>query len=109
MATNTIQIPRPREAVLAVLREPDCYPKWVVGASDVKERSATFPEPGSWFTYAIDVGPLTLSDKPIVESFDDGKVVLRARARPIGAARIELHLRDRDGGTEVEMREYASR
>jgi len=54
------------------------------------------------------VGPLTVDDSTVLEEYHpDRKMVLRARARPTGVARVILELvAGAGGGTEIHMEEY---
>jgi hypothetical protein len=52
------------------------------------------------------VWPLRLRDSTeVVEAVPDTRLVLEARARPMGRARVELELEAKGPGTEVVMRE----
>jgi uncharacterized protein YndB with AHSA1/START domain len=101
--------PHPPAAVYAVLADPSAYPRWVVGAQRLRGVEGTWPEPGATFHHVVGVWPLRLRDSTTaIEAVTDRRLVLEARARPMGRARVELELLpDPEGGTVVVMREDA--
>lgn len=109
MARNCTVVSATPEEVFAVLADPSYYPRWVVGAKEIRGVEGRWPEPGSTFHHSIGLGPLTLADSTeSVEVEPPLRLVLEARGRPLGRARVELTLRPVDGGTEVTMDERAS-
>ena len=63
---------------------------------------------GARFHHRIGVGPLTVNDHTEVLEVDaPRRLVLRARVRPFGTAKVALELEPRDGGTHVTMTEVA--
>ncbi len=106
MARNRIHIEAEPEAVFALLADPDRYPEWVVGANDIRDYDESFPEPGSRFHHEVGPGAITLSDHTeVLEAESPRRLVLKAKARPLGTARIALELSASAGGTEVLMDE----
>jgi NAD(P)-dependent dehydrogenase (short-subunit alcohol dehydrogenase family)/uncharacterized protein YndB with AHSA1/START domain len=106
VARNRIHIDAPPISVFAVLADAQRYPEWVVGAGDVRDQEGDFPRPGSRFHHTVKVGLLRLSDHTEVVDVDPpGRIVLEAKARPLGTARISIELRESDGGTNVLMEE----
>jgi len=104
MATNRITIDTRPDGVFRVLSDPASYPRWVVGASEIRDVEGRWPEPGSRIHHSVGWGPLRLEDNTESLAMDkDRRLVLEARARPLGRARVELILRPTDGGTEVTM------
>jgi NAD(P)-dependent dehydrogenase (short-subunit alcohol dehydrogenase family)/uncharacterized protein YndB with AHSA1/START domain len=104
IATNRIHIDATPERVFAVLADPERYPDWVVGASHVVEADPDFPAPGTRFRHRVGVRPLTTSDYTEVTELDaPHRIALKAKARPLGTAAIEVTLRERAGGTELTM------
>jgi len=100
-------IPAPRAAVFAVLADPYTYPDWVVGAQRIRSVEGDWPEPGATFHHVVGMFPLRLRDSTSVVEVDEERcLVLEARARPMGRARVELCLEDTPGGTRVTMIEY---
>jgi NAD(P)-dependent dehydrogenase (short-subunit alcohol dehydrogenase family)/uncharacterized protein YndB with AHSA1/START domain len=106
MARNRIQIMAPRQAVFAVLADPARYPEWVVGAGEVRDGDEGFPRPGTRFHHTVKLGALRLRDHTeVVEVDEPRRIVLRAKARPLGMAIVEIELEEQDGSTEVAMSE----
>lgn len=106
MARNRIHIEAEPEAVFAVLADPGRYPEWVVGANEIRDYDRSFPEPGSRFHHEVGPGAVTLSDHTEVLEVEPPRLlVLQAKARPLGTARIALELSASAGGTEVLMDE----
>lgn len=109
MARNRIRIDTAPEHVFAVLSDPNRYPDWVVGASDIREFDESFPAAGSRFHHEVGLSPFTLNDHTeVLEVEPPRRIVLRAKARPLGTALIEIELSDGNGasgGTEVLMDE----
>jgi uncharacterized protein YndB with AHSA1/START domain len=106
MAEVTRTISHPPAAVYAVLADPGAYADWVVGAQRIRDVEGEWPHPGARFHHVVGVWPLRLRDSTqVVESVPDRRLVLEARARPMGRAVVDLELRDLDGETEVVMRE----
>jgi len=95
------------EAVFAILTDAYRYPDWVVGAKAIRSVDAAWPAPGSRFHHRVGIGPFTIDDSTKVEEIDPPhRLVLRARARPHGVARVTLDLVPaNDGGTQIVMAE----
>lgn len=107
MAETTMTIDAPPEAVYAVLADGRRYAEWVVGAKRIRGVDPSWPEPGSRFHHVVGFGPVEIKDhSEVLEVEPNKRIVLRVRARPAGAARVELDLVARDGATEVRMNEY---
>jgi NAD(P)-dependent dehydrogenase (short-subunit alcohol dehydrogenase family)/uncharacterized protein YndB with AHSA1/START domain len=106
MARNRIHIDVPPTSVFAVLADAERYPEWVVGAAQFRDQEGSFPEPGSRFHHSVKVGLLKLNDHTEVIDVDPPtRIVLEAKARPLGTARISIELAESDGGTNVLMEE----
>lgn len=100
-------IPASREAVFAVMADAYTYPDWVVGAQRIRSVEGDWPDAGATFHHVVGVFPLRLRDSTSVVEVDAGKrLVLNARARPMGRAQVEFHLEDTPGGTRVRMVEF---
>ena len=98
----------PPQAVWDALADPASYGFWVVGSKTVRDADATWPAPGSRFHHTIGVGPFTVKDH--TESLDAQPprlLVLRAKGRPLGMARVTMEMTPKDGGTLVRMTETA--
>ncbi len=94
--------------VFELLSDPDSYADWVVGSHSIRDADPDWPAVGSRFHHRVGAGPLTVKDHTEVLLVDPPhRLVLRARARPFGTAKVELVLEPRDGGTHVTMIEVA--
>jgi NAD(P)-dependent dehydrogenase (short-subunit alcohol dehydrogenase family)/uncharacterized protein YndB with AHSA1/START domain len=104
MAANRVHIRATPERVFAVLSDGARYPDWVVGASHATDVDADFPSRGSRFRHRVGLRPLTTTDYTEVTELDPPRrIVLKAKARPLGTATIELSVRELAGGAEVRM------
>ncbi|HEV2858649.1 MAG TPA: SDR family NAD(P)-dependent oxidoreductase [Solirubrobacterales bacterium] len=107
MARNRVHIDAAPEKVFAVLSNPYCYPEWVVGAAGVRDHDENFPEVGSRFHHKVGTWPLSVKDHTeVVELDPPNRIVLKAKARPLGTATIEVDLSESAGGTELLMEEH---
>lgn len=98
------------ERIWAVLADPYTYEHWVVGAKDIRIADGTWPEEGSTLQHTSGLGPLNLKDNTkVIESDSLRRLVLEARGRPLGIARIEIELKPQGSSTVVTMTEYAVR
>lgn len=100
------------EEVFATISDPRTYPRWLVGAREIRSVEADWPAPGSRFHHRVGVaGPLTVADNTEVKEVDPPRrLVLEARARPIGRASVTFRLSEdvRPDGrqvTRIEMEE----
>ncbi len=102
MTRNQILIDAPPEAVYETLLDPAAFPKWVVGAKDVRDVDAHWPREGSRFHHRVGVPPLTLDDNTkILDKKPNRRVVLEARFRPLGVAKITMQLRPKSRGRKT--------
>ncbi|HWH95234.1 MAG TPA: SRPBCC domain-containing protein [Baekduia sp.] len=108
MARNERLIPASPERVFAVLSDPDAYCRWVVGSDTVRDADAEWPAVGSRFHHRVGIGPIKVNDHTEVVAMEPARhLELRAKARPLGTARVALDLERRGGGTLVTMVEDA--
>jgi uncharacterized protein YndB with AHSA1/START domain len=106
VSTNRRFIPAPPETVWRVLADPDSYGHWVVGSKLIRDADPNWPEPGSRFHHTVGVGPLTVDDHTESLAADPPRrLVLRAKARPLGLAKVVIELEPQDGGTCVTLKE----
>ena len=104
MATNKRFMPVPPEAVWEVLEDAGEYGYWVVGSKVIRDADPDWPAPGSKFHHTIGVGPFKLNDHTVaLEAERPHRLVLRAKGRPVGTARVSLTMTPRDGGTVVHI------
>ena len=108
MAITEANFSVPPARIFAVLSDPESYADWVVGSHSIRDADPNWPAVGSRFHHRVGTGPLTVNDHTEVLQVDPPhRLVLRARARPLGTAKVELVLEPRDGGTHVTMTEVA--
>jgi uncharacterized protein YndB with AHSA1/START domain len=106
MAINEIHIDAPPERVFAVLADWRSYGDWVVGSRKIRGADPGFPAAGTRFHHQVGVGPLNLNDHTsVVEVDQPRKLILKAKARPLGTAIVDMEMRREAGGTRVYMRE----
>lgn len=106
MANNQIKIDASRTAVWAVLADGWVYTNWVVGTSHMRAVEAGWPAAGSRLFHASGSWPLATRDETKVEEVEpQRRLVLTARARPFGEARVVLELDDDQDGCVVTMHE----
>src|SRR5919202_4307082 len=104
MARNTALIRASMNTVFDVLTDPDDYPRWVVGASGIGDVDSDWPAIGTSFHHRVGIGPLALPDRTsVVELARPRRLVLQARARPVGIARITLELERSGSSTRVTL------
>lgn len=108
MATSRLQIDAPPERVFAVLATPATYADWVVGSDIIRGADPNWPEVGSRFYHRVGFGPFKVKDHTeVVVADPPHRLVLHARARPLGTALVTLLLEPRDSGTYVTIIEEA--
>jgi uncharacterized protein YndB with AHSA1/START domain len=106
MATNERFMPVPPEAVWDALADAGSYGYWVVGSSEIRDADESWPQPGSRFHHTVGVGPLKVSDHTeSLEAQRPSLLRIRAKARPLGTAKVTLTMTPHDGGTRVRMTE----
>lgn len=96
-----------REQVWAVIADGWTYSQWVVGNSRMRAVDPNWPQAGSTIKHSVGVWPVLLDDVTVVEDCQPlEQLVLVAKGRPLGKARITLRLFDTDdGGCRIEMAE----
>lgn len=107
MAVNETHIQAPPERVFAVLADWRSYGYWVVGSRTIRGSDPGFPAAGTRFHHQVGIGPLHLNDHTQVLEVDQPrKLIMKAKARPLGTAIVDIELRDDgEGGTHVTFRE----
>jgi uncharacterized protein YndB with AHSA1/START domain len=97
------------EEVFDVLANAASYGHWVVGSKDIRAADPEWPSPGAKFHHTVGFGPFTVSDHTTCEYAERPHFLqIRAKARPLGTARVKLHLHPEGGGTRVTMIEDAA-
>jgi uncharacterized protein YndB with AHSA1/START domain len=98
------------DQVWAILTDGWLYPVWVVGATHMRDVDDGWPEPGSQLHHQVGAWPLLLSDTTqVAECEPTRRLVLQARAWPMGAARIEITIDPHPDGSLVRMGEAPAR
>lgn len=93
MAYTSRELDAPAAEVWAVIVDPHTYPRWLIGASEIRGVDPQWPAPGSAFHHRIGVGPFKLADKTTVKAIDEGRrLELAVRARPLVAATVRFGL-----------------
>ena len=106
MAVNEIHIDTSPERVFEVLADWRSYGDWVVGSRYMRGVDPGFPAAGTRFHHQVGWGPLHLNDHTQVLEVDQPrKLVLKAKARPMGTAIVDLTITPEAGGTKVVLRE----
>jgi len=106
MAVNSASSRASTDEVWAVLADGWRYTNWVVGTSHMRAVSKDWPAVGAKLHHAVGIWPLVRRDETEVEEVEpERRLVLMARGRPLGEARIVLELADEDGGCRVTMAE----
>ena len=94
------------DRVWSALANGTAFKDWVVGCRRVRHIEGSWPEVGSKVHHQVGFGPLTLNDTTTVLEAENGRrLVLRARFRPAGIARVVLRLEPEGGRTAVTMEE----
>lgn len=93
------------EAIFAVLSDPASYPEWVVGAQAMRDADAGFPAKGTKLHHRVGFGPFTIEDHTeVVDVAAPYRLELRAKARPLGTARVVMLVSPRgEGSSYVTM------
>lgn len=107
MAVTRRKMSVPAARVWDVVADASTYPRWVVGAQSVRFVEGRWPDVGARLHHKVGVWPLHIRDNTeVVEVSPPARLVMEGRVRPIGRARIALHITARGSGCEVEMAEY---
>jgi uncharacterized protein YndB with AHSA1/START domain len=102
-------IDAPPEDVFAVWADAWLLPTWLVGATHIRDVDDGWPKPETRVHHQVGAWPFTISDTTMVVTCEPPhRLVLQARAWPLGEARVELTAEARDGGTLVRMAEAPS-
>lgn len=106
MTTVSCHIAATPPQVFAVLADGWYYSDWVVGTSHVRAVGQDWPAAGARLHHATGVWPLVMRDETVVEHVEPDKLlVLTARGRPFGEARVVIDLHPDHGGTRVTLHE----
>ncbi|GAB77908.1 Polyketide cyclase / dehydrase and lipid transport [Austwickia chelonae] len=93
-------------AVWAVLADGWTFGSWVVGASRVRAVEPDWPAVGSRVHHSVGAWPAVLDDNTeAVEAAEGERLVMLARTRPVGQARVEITLVPDGEKTLIRMTE----
>lgn len=94
-----MRTPASADRVWGVLSDGWRYADWVVGADRIRAVDAGWPQVGSRLHHSVGTRPRQVHDDTEVLACDVGRrLVLQARLRPLGEARVELTLDPLPGG-----------
>ena len=93
MAHTCREIDAPPSEVFAVLADPECYPKWLVGAANIRHHDQNWPSPGAKFHHTVGIRPFALMDSTeVIDVEPNRSLVLHVRARPLVTAVVTFRL-----------------
>lgn len=108
MSVNTRIVAATPDSVWKVLADGWLYPLWVVGATRMRDVDENWPEKGSRIHHSVGVWPLLINDHTEVLDVVPGRSIsLKARAWPVGEAKVDIRLSDVGAQTEVVIEEDA--
>ena len=108
MGKTERHIDAPPKTVFGVLSDPSSYGYWVVGSERIRDADPEWPAPGSRFHHTVGIGPFKVNDHTKSERMESPRLLeLRAKARPLGTAKVRLELEREGAGTRVRMYEDA--
>ena len=108
MSVNTRIVAATPDDVWKVLADGWLYPLWVVGATRMRDVDKNWPDKGSRIHHSIGVWPMLINDHTEVLDVVPGRsITLRARAWPVGEAKVDIRLSDVGAQTEVVIEEDA--
>lgn len=109
MSVNRRIIAATPDDVWRVLADGWLYPLWVVGATRMRDVDSNWPEKGSRIHHSVGVWPLLINDHTeVLEVVPGRSISLRARAWPVGEAKVDIRLSDVGAQTEVVIEEDAT-
>jgi hypothetical protein len=90
----------------AVVADPETYPRWLVGASAIREVDETWPRPGSRFEHLVGFGRLRIADHTEVLDFEQNALLrLQVRARPLISAIVTFRVMGCDSSCVITLEE----
>jgi len=108
VSVNTRIVAATPDDVWKVLADGWLYPLWVVGATRMRDVDKNWPDKGSRIHHSIGVWPMLINDHTEVLDVVPGRsITLRARAWPVGEAKVDIRLSDVGAQTEVVIEEDA--
>jgi uncharacterized protein YndB with AHSA1/START domain len=96
----------PPERIWACLADPYSFAEWVAGTSRIRAADASWPSPGSQLHHNWGIWPVWVNDRTTAISSDPPRrLVLTARARPLGIVQAELHITSEADGARIVLYE----
>lgn len=97
------------DRVWEVLCDGWAYAGWVVGTSRIRRVEGEWPVEGSRLHHSVGSWPLLLDDETeVLESAAPNRLVLQARGRPFGEARVTIEIEASAQGSVIRMLEDAT-
>lgn len=110
MSRNSIHIDAAPDEVFAVLDDATTYPRWVVGAREIRHVDRAWPAPGSSFDHEVGMPGANVQDDSEVVARDWPRdLELEVRFRPVGVARVTVRVHERGDASRVEIEEHTRR
>lgn len=96
------------ECVFEVLLDVYTYPDWLVGCKEIRACDSSWPSPGARFHHRVGVGPLSVDDSTSLVALEPPRrLVLEARAGPVGTAKVVFEVTPEGEGSRVAIIEEA--
>jgi uncharacterized protein YndB with AHSA1/START domain len=106
LTTVDRHVDAPPERVFAALSDGWLLPVWVVGATHIRDVDENWPEPGSRAHHQVGPWPVSIADSTaVVDCEPPRRLVLQARAYPVGEARVDITVEPDGTGSRVVMAE----
>ena len=94
------------EQVFAHLTNPWEYPKWLLGASKMRDVDDHWPAVGSNFHHRVGVGPIKVNDRSQVLEIDPPRrLVLLVKARPLFKGKVTFTVEPDGDGSLLTLEE----
>jgi uncharacterized protein YndB with AHSA1/START domain len=106
MAINHVRSSLCPEQVFEHLTNPWEYPKWLLGASKMRDVDDAWPAVGSNFHHRVGVGPIKVNDRSQVLEIDPPrKLVLLVKARPLFQGKVTFTVEPDGDGSRLTLEE----
>jgi uncharacterized protein YndB with AHSA1/START domain len=109
VAYTSVELDAPPDDVFALLVDAHAYPRWLIGASRIRDVDDTWPAPGSRFHHRVGFGPFSLADSTKVLAIEPGRMLrLAVRARPLVSAIVTFRVVGDDHRSVLSFEEEPS-
>lgn len=106
MAINRVRCSLPPDEVFEHLLDPWEYPKWLLGASTMRDVDDGWPAVGSNFHHRVGFGPLKVDDRSqVLEIERPRRLVLLVKATPLVQGKVTFTVEPVDGGSLLTLKE----